>query len=443
MYKTIIRNLPTVLVATWLALAAGCEKTDSSAGGAQVTEGAEHAGEDHAGEEHDGEEHAEGEHRADETEAEEGARGGRLLEDGDFTLAVTMFEIGGPPELRVYPTRDGKPINPAEVQLTMELGRLGGAVDSIAFAPQAEFLRSTTSITEPHSYSVQARARVGSETHVWSYDSLEGRTTIAPEMAKGAGIETAIAGARRIDEHLSLYGTIQANPERVRAVSARFPGLVRSVRGNVGDPVKQGQQLATVESNESLQTYAVTAPIAGVITERHANPGEATDDEPLFRVADFSSVRAELNVFPRDRGRLKRGQAVRFKAADGAQEAAGTIDFISPVGSGDNQRLVVRVLLGNQDGGWTPGQFVEGLVTVASTDVPVAIPRLALQTFRDFDVVFINVGDTYEFRPLELGRSDGEHVEVVDGLKPGDRYVTTNSYVIKADIEKSGASHDH
>ncbi len=428
MYKTIARILPIVLVASWLALAAGCAETDST------PDDTAHAG----GHEHDGE------HGADEgEEAEEGPRGGRLLEDGDFTLEVTMFETGVPPEFRVYPLRDGKPVNPAEVQLTMELGRLGGGVDSIAFAPQADFLRSTTSITEPHSYSVKAQARVGSETHAWSYDSLEGRVTIAPEMAKGAGVETAVAGAGRIEEHLSLYGTIQANPERVRAVSARFPGIVRSVRGNVGDPVTQGQQLATVESNESLQTYGVTAPIAGVITERHANPGEATASEPLFQVADFSSVRAELNVFPRDRGRLKRGQAVRVKAADGEQEAAGTIDFVSPVGAGGNQTLVVRVLLGNEDGRWTPGQFVEGLVTVSATDVPVAIPRQALQTFRDWEVAFINVGDTYEIRPLELGRSDGDHVEVLDGLKPGDRYVTTNSYLIKADIEKSGASHDH
>ncbi len=428
MYKTIARILPTVLVASWLALATGCAETDSSPGGAQQTEGTGHAG---------------GEHGADDMEGGEGPRGGRLLEDGSFALEVTMFETGIPPEFRVYPMRDGKPINPAEVQLTMELSRLGGAVDSIAFVPQADFLRSTTSIDEPHSFAVRAVARLGSASHTWSYDSLEGRTTIAPEMAKDAGVETAVAGAGRIEERLSLYGTIQANPERVRAVSARFPGIVRSVRGNVGDPVKQGQQLATVESNESLQTYGVTAPIAGVITERHANPGEATDDEPLFQVADFSSVRAELNAFPRDRGRVKPGQAVRVKAADGAQEAAGTIDFVSPVGAGGNQTLVVRVLLSNQDGRWTPGQFVEGLVTVSATDVPVAIPRQALQTFRDWEVAFINVGDTYEFRPLALGRSDGEHVEVLDGLKPGDRYVTTNSYLIKADIEKSGASHDH
>jgi cobalt-zinc-cadmium efflux system membrane fusion protein len=380
---------------------------------------------------------------AAEEEFSKGPHGGRLLEDGDFALEITMFERGVPPEFHIYPLRNGKPVNVAEVKLGMELSRLGGTVDRIAFQPQDDFLRSTQSIAEPHSYTVKATAQADGKTHVWTYESFEGRTTIAPDMARGAGVETAVAGPGRIEERLALFGSIQPNPDRVRNISARFPGVIRSVRVNIGDRVQQGQQLATVESNESLQTYAVTAPIAGVITGRQTNPGETTDGEPLFQVADFSSVRAELNVFPRDRSRLKRGQPVRVKAADGAQEAISTVDFIAPAGSASNQALLVRVLLDNPDGRWIPGQFVEGLISISAIEAPLVIPRSALQTFRDWEVAFIKVGDVYEFRPLELGRTDGEYVEVLDGLQPGDTYVTVNSYLIKADIEKSGASHDH
>ncbi len=382
-------------------------------------------------------------HEAASEEMAKGPHGGRLLEDGDFALELTMFERGVPPEFHVWPSRKGQPVNAAEVQLDIELTRLGGVVDRIAFQPQEDFLRSTQAIAEPHSYTLKATAKAGGKTHTWTYESFEGRTSIAPEMAKGAGVETAVAGPGRIEEQLSLFGSIQPNPDRVRNVGARFPGVIRSVRVNVGDRVQQGQQLATVESNESLQTYGVVAPIAGVITDRHANPGETTDGEPLFQVADFSGVRAELSVFPRDRSRLKRGQPVRVKAADGALEATGSVDFIAPAGSAGNQALLVRVLLDNPDGRWTPGQFIEGLITVSAIEAPLVIPRSALQTFRDWEVAFVNVGDVYEFRPLELGRSDGERVEVLSGLQPGDRYVSVNSYLIKADIEKSGASHDH
>jgi membrane fusion protein, heavy metal efflux system len=75
--------------------------------------------------------------------------------------------------------------------------------------------------------------------------------------------------------------------------------------------------------------------------------------------------------------------------------------------------------------------------------VPLAVKKAALQPFRDFTVVFEQVGDTYEVRMLELGEEQLEWVEVLGGLKPGARYVSENSYLIKADIEKSGASHDH
>jgi cobalt-zinc-cadmium efflux system membrane fusion protein len=58
-------------------------------------------------------------------------------------------------------------------------------------------------------------------------------------------------------------------------------------------------------------------------------------------------------------------------------------------------------------------------------------------------VVFVRVGDTYEIRPVELGKRDAQQVEVLSGLKAGDQVVVEQSYLVKADIEKSGASHDH
>ena len=73
----------------------------------------------------------------------------------------------------------------------------------------------------------------------------------------------------------------------------------------------------------------------------------------------------------------------------------------------------------------------------------LVVPLAALQTFRDWDVVFVRVGDTYEVRPVEVGKRDGEQVEILSGIKAGDQVVVEQSYLVKADIEKSGASHDH
>ena len=108
-----------------------------------------------------------------------------------------------------------------------------------------------------------------------------------------------------------------------------------------------------------------------------------------------------------------------------------------------DQSVVARVALEGAGVQLPPGTFVEAEVNVGEHDVPLAINRLGLQTFRDFQVVYARVGDVYEVRMLELGREAGDWIEVLGGLESGTEYVTANSHLIKADIEKSGAAHDH
>ena len=117
--------------------------------------------------------------------------------------------------------------------------------------------------------------------------------------------------------------------------------------------------------------------------------------------------------------------------------------WVSPLVAHGSQSVRARVPLENPHGELRAGQFVRARVTVSATNVPLAVRRSALQTFRDFDVVYAKVEDTYEVRMLELGQHDDNYIEVLGGLSPGEIYVTGNSYLVKADIEKSGASHDH
>jgi len=379
-------------------------------------------------------------------EIQKGPHGGRLLRDGDFALEVTIFERGVPPEFRLYAYDQGKPLPPADVSASITLKRVtgleSGTTDQHVFAAKDDYLLSPAEVYEPHSFAVQVQARHAGQTHEWNYDSPEGLVQIESGMAAAQGLQTAAAQAGVIRESLSLYGSIQPDPELVRAVTARFPGIVRNVAVRVGDTVKAGQTLATIESNESLQVYPVPAPISGVVTQRAANPGESAGGASLFEIADFTSVRAELNVFPRDRARLKPGQAVQVHAADGAATGAGVVGFVSPAGT-VGQALVARVLLDNRQGQWTPGQFINAQVEVSEAPAALVVPAIALQTFRDWDVVFVAEGDRYQAQPVELGRRDSSHAEVLSGLSPGARIVTANSWLVKADIEKSGASHDH
>ena len=210
----------------------------------------------------------------------------------------------------------------------------------------------------------------------------------------------------------------------------------------MGESVQKGQTLAAIESNESLNSYNITAPISGVLTTRNANPGEHTEGRNLFTIMDSSSVWAELSLFPADRARVQISSPVMISAAVGESVIQGVISQIS-ITAEANQAILARVVLDNPAGVFVPGMFVTGEIVVAEHSVPLAVKRIGLQAFRDFTVVYAKVGDDYEVRMLDLGSQDSEWVEVLSGLDPGTVYVTANSYLIKADIEKSGASHDH
>lgn len=371
-----------------------------------------------------------------------GPHNGNLLVDGDFVLELAIFETGVPPEFRAWATNGGRPLGPESIDLGVRLTRLGNRIDEIGFRPQADFLRGTATIYEPHSFVVSIDASYDGRAHHWEYESFEGRTRISAEMAEAFGLETMVAGPAVIEETITVYGRIVPDRERVREISARFDGAIQSVDVSLGEMVRQGQILATVESNESLNPYTINAPIDGVITERSAHAGEQTGGRRLFTIVDTSSVWAELAVFPGDRSRLRVGANVTVAPATDGPASVGTISQISVLAEA-NQAVTARVVLDNSDGSWVPGTYVTARVQVAEHAVPLAVRRSGLQSFRDFTVVYAQVGDQYEVRMLRLGRQAGEWAEVLGGLEPGTRYVTENSYVLKADIEKSGASHDH
>ena len=399
-----------------------------------------HAEHDHATEgdhDHDHDTHAE-------TTAARGPHGGRLLTDGDFTLELAIFEQGVPPEFRAWFTQSGQPVPVSSMQLSVELKRPGGVTDVSTFAPEGDYLRGDAEVYEPHSFSYVIMAGHAGRTHRWQFDAPEMQTTISASAAQRAGVVAELAGPALMRDTLAVYGQVRLNADKVASVIPRFGGVVRAARKVLGDPVAAGEIVALVETNQSLVTIEVQAPIAGVIVDRNVTAGETVaDGAMLYTIADLSEVWVDLNIPKRDQARIKTGQTAVIHPDDGGAEATGTITWISPVSSAESQTLVARVVLPNIEQRWRPGLFVKADITLAESSVPVAVKESALQTLFDFIVVFSQHGDLYQARPLELGRRDNGYVEVLKGLKAGERYVIENSFLIKDDIGKSGASHDH
>jgi cobalt-zinc-cadmium efflux system membrane fusion protein len=272
----------------------------------------------------------------------------------------------------------------------------------------------------------------------------EGKTEIEPEHAKQAGVVLSKAQGGTISQNVSLTGQIILNSNRSADVKARFTGAVKSVKVELGQKVTKGQVLATVESNESLQVFNVTAPISGTILKRNTNIGNLTSDEPMFTIVDLSKVWAKFHIFPKDTNQIQEGQSVKVHTLGNVEkEATSTIKMLLPTADALSQTYVAIVELDNENSDWRPGMTVEGDVAVSQQNATIIVPESAIQTMEDQTVVFVESNNSYEMRPVKIGKTDNKNIEIVSGLSEGESYVSQGSFIIKADILKSGAAHEH
>ncbi|MEP6906867.1 MAG: efflux RND transporter periplasmic adaptor subunit [Pseudoxanthomonas sp.] len=399
---------------------------------------ADERGHEEAGHE-EGAEHSEAEAPA------EGEHGGRLLQQDGYSLELAIAEDGTPPKYQAWLYQGDKPLPASAGTVEVRLKRLGGVAENHVLRPQTDgSLMAASIVGEPHSFDVEVLANINGKALRWTYPSYEGRTVIAADIAAESGIRVAPVGPGVIADEHEVQGLLTTTEGRMANVMARFPGPIRSLRANVGDQVRAGQALALVESNLSLTTYTISAPISGVVLARNASVGSvASEGAALFEIADLSSLWVDLHIFGADAQHIRPGVPVKVTRMSDGVTLETTLERILPGTATASQSTVARATIANADGLWRPGSAVKARITVAQQPAALVVPLSALQNFRNWDVVFVRIGDTYEVRPVTLGKRDATHVEILSGLKAGDAVVVEQSYLIKADIEKSGASHDH
>jgi len=253
----------------------------------------------------------------------------------------------------------------------------------------------------------------------------------------------APAGEGVIRDAHEVQGLLTPVEGRHARIRARFPGPVLSVSVGVGDRVRAGATLAVVESNVSMANYNVTAPFAGVILARNVGVGDQAGEAPLFELADLSSLWVDLHLFGADAQHITPNLPVEVvRIADGAI-ARTRLDRILPGTATASQSTVARATIRNEDGLWRPGTAVRARVTVSERRAALVVPLSAIQSLEGGQVVFVRSGETYSARPVKLGERDSEHVEVLQGVAAGDEIVVEQSYLVKSDIEKASAAHEH
>ncbi len=212
-------------------------------------------------------------------------------------------------------------------------------------------------------------------------------------------------------------------------------------------------QIRANELNSLIRSYGdsgngtieVRAAMSGTILQVLGAVGSnVTPASPLFKIANTSQLLAVVNV-PADKlNEINPDNKVTVKpqTQTGTEEALGRIKYISDVIDPKTRTAQVFIEISNQFK-WRSGQLITAQIFEKQTMKQMVVREDALQTFRDWDVVFIRVGNDFEARPLELGDKFNGYVEVKSGLKAGQVYAAGNSYLLKAELGKSGATHDH
>ncbi len=273
----------------------------------------------------------------------------------------------------------------------------------------------------------------------------EGGLEVSPEMAAKIGLKVKAAEGGVVSMSVTFPAEIKLNRDQTSAVSPRYPSVVRQVFAEIGDEVKRGDVLASLENRESLAVYTVSAPIRGVVVAKDASIGEsASEERVLFEVADLSSVWADISVFPKYQQLIKKGMTVDFAAHDG-HTARGVIQYVSPIASHETRTFTARCVLSNA--GFAPGVFVRAQIVTESADVSVRVEREAVQWVQGQAVVFVSGEHGFESRDVVVGMADEQFVEIERGLVAGESYVSAGSFSLKAQMVTSGmdphAGHGH
>lgn len=190
--------------------------------------------------------------------------------------------------------------------------------------------------------------------------------------------------------------------------------------------------------------YPLTAPIAGTVIERHLVRGEVVKDdadEPLFVIADLTSVWLNLTVYTTHLDRVRPGQTVTVTLPHRSKSLTATIDYVTPIIDESTRTATARVGLPNPDGSLRPGLFVTATLASDTIAASILVPKTAIQIIDGLPTVFVHSNKGFTPATVALGASNETHTEIRSGLKPGDSYVARGGFVLKSEMQKSQLEH--
>ncbi|PIF73975.1 cobalt-zinc-cadmium efflux system membrane fusion protein [Variovorax sp. 54] len=202
--------------------------------------------------------------------------------------------------------------------------------------------------------------------------------------------------------------------------------------------------LGATPGSSALGRYELRAPFDGMVVEKHISLGESVGEAVnVFTISDLSTVWAEISVPASSLNLVRVGEAVTIRAGSFEQAARGTVSYVGALLGAQTRTATARVTLTNPQRTWRPGLFVNVELVASEADAPVTVSAEAVQTVDDQPTVFLRVPGGFVPQHVKTGRSDGQRIEIVGGLKPGAAYAASGSFVVKSQQGKSSATHTH
>ena len=368
----------------------------------EQAEGEEHEGEEHEGEEHEGEEHEGEEHEESLVISE------KEIEEFDIKETITL-----PGEITLDPDRLIH-IVPRVSGITKQVFKSLG--DSVKTGDLLATL-SSRELAE-----IKAETEAAKSRYDLAISTYERERKLKKE---GLTSEREFQEAQQIKDNAFIEYKLAK--QKLRAIG-----------------IEQLNNLCNDDCDLTL--YEIRSPSDGVITDKHVVQGELMSEQSRpFVISNLDRIWVNLTVYQKDLEKIKTGQHVRVISGYGVPDVESVIDYISPKVSEETRSATARVVIDNQDQKWRPGLFVSVQVTLSNFTGDIVIPKTAIESIDNKSVVFIKTEEGFEPHPVELGRSDDTHVEVLDGLESGEQYVTQNAFVLKAQMQKSsfGDGHGH
>lgn len=259
--------------------------------------------------------------------------------------------------------------------------------------------------------------------------SLE-HVEIKAEPVKLGSLETTLRAAGRLSENMN----------KTAKVVTTLEGRLVKLNHDVNDPVKAGEVLALIQTPELLgKLLEVKSPIGGVVTERKSTTGElVSKDTQIYTISDPTDLWLLAEIKEANIGQVKTGQDTSFTVLAYPNDPFhGKVVRIGNRIEDQSRTLEVRIEVNNAEGKLKAGMFADvELVTTVQQNVLV-IPDTALQTDGENQVVFVALDDSkFEKRVVKTGMEQHGRLEVLDGIKEGEKVVVAGSFILKSEMLK-------